>query len=33
MVEGSREFTVRQENKYMDAIYNSIAEDVRKAQA
>jgi hypothetical protein len=32
MVQGDREFTVRQENKYMDAIYNRIAEDVRKAQ-
>lgn len=32
MVEGGREFTVRQENKYMDAIYNRIAQDVREAQ-
>ncbi len=33
MVQDDREFTVRQENKYMDAIYNRIAEDVREAQA
>lgn len=33
LVQGDREFTVRQENKYMDAIYNRIAEDVREAQA
>jgi hypothetical protein len=32
MVQGDREFIVRQENKYMDAIYNRIAEDVREAQ-
>jgi len=33
LVKGGDEFTIRQENKYMDAIYNRIAEDVRKAQA
>lgn len=33
MVQNDREFTVRQENKYMDAIYNRIAQDVREAQA
>lgn len=32
LVQGSREFTVRQENDYMDAIYKRIAEDVREAQ-
>lgn len=32
MVQADREFTVRQENKYMDAIYNRIAQDVREAQ-
>ena len=32
MVQNDREFTVRQENKYMDAIYNRIAQDVREAQ-
>lgn len=32
MVQGGREFTVRQENNYMDAIYNRIAQDVREAQ-
>jgi hypothetical protein len=32
MVQGDREFTVRQENKYMVAIYNRIAQDVREAQ-
>jgi hypothetical protein len=32
MVQGDREFTVRQENKYMDAIYNRVAQDVREAQ-
>lgn len=33
LVQSEDEFTIRQENKYMDAIYNRIAEDVRKAQA
>ena len=33
LVQGGEEFTIREENKYMDAIYNRIAEDVRKAQA
>jgi stalled ribosome rescue protein Dom34 len=33
LVEGTEEFTISKENKYMDAIYNRIAEDVRKAQA
>lgn len=33
LVQGTEEFTISQENKYMDAIYNRIAEDVRKAQA
>lgn len=33
LVQGSDEFVISQENKYMDAIYNRIAEDVRKAQA
>lgn len=32
MVQNDREFVVRQENKYMDAIYNRIAQDVREAQ-
>ena len=32
MVQGDREFIVRQENKYMDAIYNRVAQDVREAQ-
>lgn len=32
MVQADREFTVRQENNYMDAIYNRIAQDVREAQ-
>jgi hypothetical protein len=32
LVQGSREFTVRKENDYMDAIYKRIAEDVREAQ-
>lgn len=32
LVRNDREFKVRQENKYMDAIYNRIAEDVREAQ-
>jgi hypothetical protein len=32
MVQNDREFIVRQENKYMDAIYNRIAQDVREAQ-
>lgn len=33
LVQGGEEFVIREENKYMDAIYNRIAEDVRKAQA
>lgn len=33
LVQGGDEFVIREENKYMDAIYNRIAEDVRKAQA
>ena len=33
LVQGGDEFVISQENKYMDAIYNRIAEDVRKAQA
>lgn len=33
LVQAGDEFTIREENKYMDAIYNRIAEDVRKAQA
>jgi hypothetical protein len=33
LVQGGEEFTISQENKYMDAIYNRVAEDVRKAQA
>jgi hypothetical protein len=32
MVQNDREFIVRQENKYMDAIYNRIEQDVREAQ-
>lgn len=32
MVQNDREFIVRQENDYMDAIYKRIAEDVREAQ-
>lgn len=32
MVQGSTEFRKRQENSYLDAIYNAVAEDVRKAQ-
>lgn len=32
LVQNDREFTVRQENNYMDAIYNRIAQDVREAQ-
>lgn len=32
MVQNDREFIVRQENNYMDAIYNRIAQDVREAQ-
>lgn len=32
-VQGSQEFKVRKENTYLDAIYNAIEADVRKAQA
>lgn len=32
MVQGTGEFRKRTENRYLDAIYNAIAEDVRKAQ-
>lgn len=32
MVEGTGEFRKRTENRYLDAIYNAVAEDVRKAQ-
>ena len=32
MVQGTGEFRKRTENTYLDAIYNAIAEDVRKAQ-
>jgi len=32
-IQSSDEFKVRQENRYLDAIYNAVAEDVRKAQA
>jgi hypothetical protein len=32
MVQNDREFLVRQENRYMDAIYNRIEQDVREAQ-
>ena len=31
-VEGTSEFRKREENKYLDAIYNAVMEDVRKAQ-
>lgn len=32
MVQNTPEFRKRQENSYLDAIYNAVAEDVRKAQ-
>lgn len=32
MVQGTGEYRKRTENTYLDAIYNAIAEDVRKAQ-
>ena len=32
MVQDTAEFRKRQENSYLDAIYNAVAEDVRKAQ-
>jgi hypothetical protein len=31
-VQATPEFRKRQENRYLDAIYNAVAEDVRKAQ-
>jgi hypothetical protein len=31
-IEATPEFRARQENRYLDAIYNAIAEDVRRAQ-
>lgn len=31
-VEGTAEYRKRQENKYLDAIYSAVMEDVRKAQ-
>jgi hypothetical protein len=31
-VEGTSEFRKREENKYLDAIYSAVMEDVRKAQ-
>ena len=32
-IEQSQEFQARQENRYLDAIYNAITEEVRRAQA
>lgn len=32
-VQESPEFKARQENRYLDAIYNAVAEEVRRAQA
>lgn len=32
-IEQSPEFVARQDNRYLDAIYNAIAEDVRRARA
>lgn len=33
MIQSTPEYKIQQENKYLDAIYNAVAKDVRKAQA
>lgn len=32
-IQSTPEYRKRQENKYLDAVYNAVAEDVRRAQA